>query len=438
MRELPILFLALTCYIGVLQMGFEGGYVSPTANSLIKYTPLTINILPIFAGFIFLGTLVMLPLLSFTSQTINSKALLIASIVPGCVGWFTVVLSNDVYTMLLGRFLLGIQSSILFLTSIYLGESSPSNRRRFYCSGIGLSTRFGAVLIYVLGIWMSFRWLAVTAIILELIFVCMLLLNPVSANWLVQQGLEERAKKSLRYFNGNGFDSDSEIFNMKQNNITKLSVREKIGQLSKWRVVKPILIITTLNNFKPLSGYPFIITFSSQILSKQRGLPPNIAALVLPIMILIGNILGQQIVSHFNLKKILISTTVLLLLSHLSMTIYFAIADYMMNCSIHDDVDGSSFCYTSSFWPILSTALYGISYGMGLDSVSYALVGEAFDANNRELSICILHTVGTLISIIVIVLFQYIFTYVGGTLTFGIFALFVISALPFEYYLINY
>ncbi|KAI6651578.1 Solute carrier family 2, facilitated glucose transporter member 6 [Oopsacas minuta] len=161
---------------------------------------------------------------------------------------------------MLGRFLLGIQSSILFFTSVYLGECSPPNRHRFYCSGVALSTRFGTVLIYALGIWVSFRWLAVTAIILEFIFICMLLLNPVSANWLVQQGLVDRAKKSLLYINGNSFDSDSEIFNMKHN-IRKLTIRGKIAQLSKWRVVKLILIISTLNMFIPLSGYSFIISF---------------------------------------------------------------------------------------------------------------------------------------------------------------------------------
>ena len=409
--------------------------MSPTANSLVELTPLTTNTLPLFAGMIFFGSLVMLLILSFTSQTISTKALLIASTVPGCVGWLTAVIANDVYTMLIGRFLLGVQSSALFLTSVYLGETAAPSRRRYYCSGISLAMRFGVVLIYAFGIWVPFRWLAVIAIVFEAIFLCLMLLNPISPVWLVQQGLEIRAKECLEYLHGKQFDADSEIIEMKRNNIVKLSIREKLSQLFKWKVLKPILIVTTINNFKPLSGNSFLIAFSSQILSQQRGLSPNVAALFFPVMQVVGNIIGQQLVSRFSLKKILLTSTSCIVLSHISMTVYFATTNYIVDCSNKADI--SSLCINFSFWPILNLVLFGMSYGMGLDCVSYTLFGEAFDSNNKELSLCIIHTVGTILSIIVIVLFQYIFTLVGGTLTFGLLSTIVIISLPIEYYLIK-
>ena len=432
MRELPNLLIAITCYTGVLLVGFEGGYVSPTANSLIELTPLTANTLPLFAGVIFLGSMVMLLILSFTSQTINTKSLLIASTVPGCIGWLTAVIANDVYTMLIGRFLLGVQTSVLFLTSVYLGETAAPNRRRYYCSGVSLAMRFGIVLIYALGIWVPFRWLAVIAIVFEVIFVCLMLLNPISPVWLMQQGLENRTKECLEYLHGKEFDTDSEILEMKRNNIVRLSIREKLSQLFKWEVLRPILTITTINNFKPLSGNSFVVAFSSQILSQQQGLSPYVAALFYPVMLLVGNFIGQQLVSRFSLKKILLTSTTCIVLSHVSMTTYFVTTDYVINC-----VDNVSLCLNFSFWPILNLALFGISYGLGLDSVSYTLFGEAFDSNNKELSVCIIHTVGSVVSVVTITLSQYFFTLVGGTLTFGLFSIMILSSLPFEYYLIN-
>ena len=100
----------------------RGGYVSPTAHALIRDTPLTIHTLPLFAGMIFAGSLLMQCILSLISQKVHTKALLIASTLPGCIGWPTAVISHDVYTMLFGRFLLGVQTSILFLISIHLGK----------------------------------------------------------------------------------------------------------------------------------------------------------------------------------------------------------------------------------------------------------------------------------------------------------------------------
>ena len=434
MRVTPITLLATTCYTGTLLIGFENGFVSPTAKSLLEYTPMTLTILPIFAGMIYFGSLLMLPILSFTSHTVNMKSLLIVSTIPGCVGWFMVVMSSDVFSMLLGRFLLGVQTSVLLLTVVYVGENSPDKSRRFYCSGIPISIRFGVVLIYLLGIWVSFRWLAVTAIILEILFICLLMLSPISAVWLLQQGLENRAKEVLLYFHGNDFDTDSKIVEMKRNNIVKLSVREKLTQLSKWRVVKPIIEITTVNCYKPLSGYPFLLAFSSEILAKQQGIPPNVAALFFPITVLIGNLLGQQLVSRYNIKRIIISTTALLILSHISMTVYFGLADYVFTFSSSQD---SSFRSTFSFWPILSIAIYGISFGMGFDPVIYCLFCEVFDPNNRDLSVCILHTVGTVWSFLAVVTFQYAFTLLGGTLMFGMLALILSTALPLQYFLIH-
>ena len=434
MRKISIAFLATTCYTGTLLIGFENGFVAPTAISLLEFTPMTLTILPIFAGMIFFGSLLMLPILSFTSHTINIKCLLIVSTFPGCVGWFTVVTSTDVFSMLLGRFLLGVQTSVLFLTVVYVGENSPEKSRRFYCSGIGISIRFGIVLIYLLGIWVSFRWLAVTAIILEILFICLLILNPISAMWLLQQGLEDRAKEVLLYFHGKDFDTDGEILEMKRNNIVKLSVREKLAQLSKWKVVKPIIVITTFNNFKPLSGYQFLLSFSSEILAKQQGVPPNVAALFFPIMVLIGNIIGQQLVSHYNIKRILISTTVILVLSHISMTVYFGLADFIFTRSSNQY---SSFSNSFSFWPILNIAIFGTCFGIGFDSVIYSLYCEVFDPNNRDLSVCILHTVGSVVSFLTVVTFQYVLSLLGGTFTFGMLALILSTVLPLQYFLIN-
>ena len=437
MRELPNLFTAITCYIGVLLVGFEGGYVSPTANSLVELTPLTANTLPLFAGMIFLGSLVMLPILSFTSQTTSTKSLLIISTVPGCIGWLTAVIADDVYTMLIGRFLLGVQTSALFLTSVYMGETAAPRRRRLYCSGISLAKRSGIVLIYAFGIWVPFRWLAVIAIVIEVIFLCLMLWNPISPVWLLQQGLENRTKECLEYLHGKQFDADSEIMEMKRNNIARLSIREKLSQLFKWKVLKPIIVVGTINNLSPLGGNSFVVMYSSQILSHQRALSPNIAVMFYPIMLLVGNVIGQQLVSRFSLKRIMLIASSLIILSHISMTLYFATIDYISNCTNSAEFAVASICLHSSFWPIINLILLGISYGMGPDCVIYAILGEAFDSNNRELSLCIIHTVGTILSIIVVVFFQYIFVLVGGTLTFGIFSIIMLSYLPLEYYLIK-
>ena len=175
---------------------------------------------------------------------------------PGCIGWLTAVLSRDVYTMLFGRFLLGVQTSVLFLTSVYLGDVVPVKSRRFYCSGVSLAIRFSLVLIYFIGIWVSFRWLAVIAVVIEVAFACLMVLNPVSPAWLTKQGLENTACEEM--------DCNSEIVRLRSNITTKLA------QLFKWEVIKPILSVSCVIIFNPLSGIPAIISYSSDILSTQN------------------------------------------------------------------------------------------------------------------------------------------------------------------------
>ena len=434
MRIVPTLISAITCYTGMVLVGFEGGYVSPTAQSLIQQTAITQFTLPIFAATIYAGSVITLPLLTFVSKYFNVKTLLIFSTLPGCLGWLTAVIANDLYSMLVGRFLLGVQTSVLFLTSVYMGEIATPNTRRFYCSGISLSMRSGLVLIYVIGIWVSFRWLAVTAIFLEVAFLLLMLVNPTPPSWLVDQGLEDRAFDILTYLRGDEDIVDKEIADMKNGRIIGITLKEKLSQLTRWSVIKPIIIVTTINNFKPLSGLPSIVAFSSQILSEQQGLPPNIAALFFPITLLVGNIIGQQLVSRFNLKRILITTTSILVGSHLSMSIYFGVVEHILHCSSNEHY---SLCYQLSFWPILNIAVYGVSFGSGMDSVVYALLGEAFEANNREVSVCIVHAMGSILCVIVIVLFYYVLVEVGGMAIYGIFFLVLSIAIPLECFLID-
>ena len=148
-------------------------------------------------------------------------------------------------------------------------------------------------------------------------------------------------------------------------------------------------------------------------------------------MLLLWNVIGQQLVSRFSLKIILITATTLQFLSHISMALYFGISDYFLECTI--DKCNANICDNLSFWPVLYLIVFGLSSGVGFDSVSFALFGEAFEENNREFSLCIVHVILTIASIVVVVSFPLLLEYTGGAVTYSLLSGILLFALPIEY-----
>ena len=333
--EFHTYFAVITCYIGAFSVIFISGYSSPTLKQLEQEGILNYYTLPVFASIMHVTKILGLIILPCLAQTnISISVVVLADSIVGAVGWMLVIITESPLTLILGVGLVGLYNGItsVFLIT-YVPEICLEGQRRVLSGGLGFSDRIGIFFVYLFGIWLSFRWLAVVGLGSVVLFICLMLFSPHSPVWLVRQGLESRAVDTLRYLHGASFDADREIQIIQSVEAgTRFSWRTSFSALREFRVLKPIMLVTSLAIFSALGGHAAMLSFSSRILESQHGMDPKVASLFYPIFLIIGGIVSLFALKCFKLKSLLIVASSFQSLSHFSMAIYFLVSEHYLNC----------------------------------------------------------------------------------------------------------
>ena len=431
MRELPSFLVATSCYIAIILLSWGSAFPAPTSQELLNTGLLNKKNFAIFASISHIAALAPFLLIVFFVKKPEIKILVVIGSALGTVAWYLIASADSAAYLIVAMTLIGIQNGLI-LTCLpgYLSEIVLDNRKTFYNAVLGFMFRIGVLLVYLMGIWVSFRWLAIIALVLELILVLIMLTNPYSPAWLVQKNLSRRAKGTLLYLHGEGFDADQEIENIKGRMVgNRENWCDALKALREWKYLKTILIVSVLVIFKEAGGHEAMVTFSSHILEVQTSLQPRVAALCYPISLIIGGLTSISIVNHCNLKVLLMLTTLFQALSHLSMSVYFFVSVNYFHCvtAPHNHI-----CTSLAFWPIANIAFYAFSFSLGWGTIIFIIFGRMFTAY-QEISFIIIVVVTGISSYVTVVAFFFMFQFAGGLFAFLPLFFVLIAATLFQY-----
>ena len=434
-KEIPTYFAALTSYISILGMAFILGYASPTQMQLIQEKIISEEKLSVFASINMLGFFLGIAGTFFGVQyKINSNVIVMISCLIGGIGWLIIANANSAMVIISGMCLVGVFGGCAGVFSkMYISEISLSSQRRVLGGIGGFCLRIGILLVYALGIFLPFRWLAVVGIFIIFIFALSLSFNPKSPEWYVSQGLDEQAKKTLLYLHGEDFDADSELQNI-QNNLAdkQFTWIDSLNALRKWKIVKPILLMVVFGCFKAFGGHAAMVSFSSHILQNQQGMKPEVASLFYPIFLTAGAIVSIIILKYFKLKWQIIVGNIFQALSLLSMAIYYYISDNYLHCTHESSV----ICQSISFWPILNIALYAFTFSFGWGLTYFSLLAILI-VSYKEIAIPITSLTVNISVSIVINVFYILLSTIGGFGTFLCLAMVNLISVFFVYFSLN-
>ena len=433
--EIPTYFAASTSYVAIFEIVFILGFISPTWKQLIEEEIISKEILSVFASISIVGLNIGNIVMLFCLQAqLNSNLLVVLSSVVGASGWLMIISANSACLIISGVFLVGIGSGFAgFFSQLYIGEISCSSQRKVLGGISGFCFRISLFFVYALGIFLSFRWLAVIGLLTLLVLVFLLSVNPLSPEWYVSQGLDERGKQTLLYLHGKDFDADAELHNIRNDIFNKqFTWVDSIKALRKWKVLKPILLMTAFACFKELGGHEAMVSFSSHILENQQGMDPKVASLFYPIFLTAGAIVSMIILKFCKLKWQIIAGNVLQALSHLSMSVYYLVSDRYFHCTY----ESSHLCRMISFWPILNIALYAFAYSLGW-GITYYSLNAILIVSYREISLPITNLICNACMFCVINLFYYLLSTIGGFGTFLCLAIVNLASILFVYFSLN-
>ena len=359
--------------IGLISAVFVTSFSSPVEDNLISKGILTIHTFPFFASAQNIGCIFASIATGFVTEYLGIKTAMLVASIPGMLGAFLIALGHDGLSMIAGRFLTGIYLSFCLaeLPVFFVEIAEPSNMKLFGAI-VPLMFRFSLLLLYTLGIWMQYTWLAI--ILLAMIaFMCLnLLFLPESPNWLKRKRMLTRAEDAMRYYY-NPPETETET---ETDTDTQEVVEDPPQNLSffNWIIIRPMLVSLTIQMAVSCTTHEFLLDYSTHTFDRAVNINPHVAVLFYPISLIVGTSLFMWLIHKIHWKKLLMITTCLQILvdTIMGITLYLSIETY--DCI--DRTEKGLICEVLLIAPMVLIFLIGLFFSMGAGSICWWSYGN--------------------------------------------------------------
>uniref|UniRef100_A0A0K8VSF9 Facilitated trehalose transporter Tret1 n=1 Tax=Bactrocera latifrons TaxID=174628 RepID=A0A0K8VSF9_BACLA len=203
---------------------------------------------------------------------LGRRSTLLISIVPLCMGWCTLALTQSFGVIILGRVLCGFSTGLLGGPGqVYIAETAEPNLRSILIGAPYVSYSLGILIVYSLGSALHWRKVAWCACILPICAAVAIFLIPETPAWLLRNNKQAKAQKALTFLRGSEIIARKEISDMterlsKERATTRTN--ENIFQLCTERcAIKPLFIVIVFSILQMMSGSFIVIFYAVDIIA---------------------------------------------------------------------------------------------------------------------------------------------------------------------------
>ncbi|XP_018448689.2 sugar transporter ERD6-like 6 [Raphanus sativus] len=221
----------------------------------------------------------------------------------------------------MGRLLEGFGVGIISYTvPVYIAEIAPQNMRGGLGSVNHLSVTIGIMLAYLLGLFVSWRILAVLGTLPCIVLIPGLFFIPESPRWLAKMGMTDDFETSLQVLRGFETDITVEVNEIKRSvaSSTKRSSTVRFVDLKRRRYYFPLMVGIGLLVLQQLGGINGVLFYSSTIFESAGVTSSNAATFGVGAIQVVATAISTWLVDKAGRR-------LLLTISSIGMTISLAI-----------------------------------------------------------------------------------------------------------------
>ncbi|KAF5272314.1 hypothetical protein FQA39_LY07915 [Lamprigera yunnana] len=312
---------------------------------------------------------------------LSKRVVALLTTIPFIVSWFLIAFADSFEMLLTARIISGVPDGLVYcLVPLFIAEVSNSKIRGFLISCVMIATCFGYLIMNILGSYLSVKAASLTSSVFSLLAFVLFFFTPESPYYLIKNGNYEKAKQSLRLFQGTD-DIESDF-----NRIRKAVEDDKNAKTGNYldlfvirSNLKALFIVIGLRSIQQLSGIMAVNFYAQTIFEEINS---SISASGCSSIYFSVQIISMGVSSFFvdrlGRKPLIMISTLFVSVTMMTLAIVFYLNE-------DNRIERNLFIILS----IVALLVFIMAFNIGLQSASMILVGEIFPLNVKSCAISI-------------------------------------------------
>ncbi|XP_061586290.1 solute carrier family 2, facilitated glucose transporter member 8 isoform X2 [Cololabis saira] len=381
------LYLAtLASVLGPLSFGFVLGYSSPAIPELSRESDPRLRLsdqqASWFGSIVTVGAALGGLLGGWLVEKVGRKLSLMFCSLPFVFGFTVIIAAQNVWMFYAGRVLTGLASGVTSLVvPIYISEVAHEKVRGLLGSCVQLMVVLGIMGVYLAGLFLDWRWLAVVSSIPPTLLLVVMCFMPETPRFLLAQGKRREAEEALRFLRGPDAPVEWECSRIEESGDQQGS-SFGLSDLRDPGVYKPLLLGVMLMFFQQMTGINAIMFYAENIFEQAHFKDSDLASVIVGLIQVVFTALAALVMDKAGRKVLLVVSGVAMAISTTTFGVYFYLTAKLHPGAGLGAVSGDA-APDLSWLALASMAVFISGFAIGWGPIPWLIMSEIFPVRVR-------------------------------------------------------
>lgn len=309
---------------------------------------------------------------------------------------------------------------------MYIGEIAETAIRGALGSFFQLFLTIGILFANLVGGALPWRSFSIVMAVIPILFAITFFFMPETPQYLLKRNKLKEAERCLRWLRGSNYDISNEIDLIQKDVENATQNKASLKDLVMNRANRNALICSLgLMFFQQFSGINAVIFYTVDIFeSAGSDMNPFLAAIIVTVVQVISTVASFLLVEKAGRRILLLQSCIAMGLSLLVIGVFFNLKD------------GGKDVSNIGWIPLTSMVVFIITFSLGFGPIPWMMMGELFSSECKGIASGLAVMTNWILVFVVTKFFPTMIDNFGKDITFWIFAVFMLLAVIFVYFVI--